>query len=210
MQNKQLIIFDMDGTLIDSGNVISNTINFVRTNLGLDLIQKDELLKNLNNPDINSAKYFYGTNEFTPEQTKLFQDYYDKHCISDIALYDGILEMLDELNGKFSMTIATNASVEFANKMIEHLSIHHYFDFVIGANCVENPKPHPDMLYKTLRTLNYDVKSSLLIGDSLKDKKAAQEASMDNILVNWGFSDHSNEDSVSCTDSLTKIILDTK
>ena len=72
MQKKELIIFDMDGTLIDSGNVISNTINFVRTNLGLPLMPKEDLLKNINNPDINSAKFFYGTQAFTPEQTKLF------------------------------------------------------------------------------------------------------------------------------------------
>lgn len=210
MQNKELIIFDMDGTLIDSGNVISNTINFVRTNLGLSLISKDELLKNLNNPDINSAKFFYGTQEFTQEQTKLFQEYYDKHCISDIVLYDGILEMLDEIHGKFSITIATNASIEFALKMIEHLNIHHYFDYTIGANCVENPKPHPDMLLKTLKTLNYDPKNTILIGDSLKDQKAAQAASIDDILVNWGFTQHSEKNSVNCTKKLTDIILNSK
>lgn len=210
MKNKQLIIFDMDGTLIDSGNVISNTINFVRTNLGLDLMPKDELLRNLNNPDINSSKFFYGTKEFTPEQTKLFQEYYDKHCISDIILYDGILEMLDTLQDKFTLTIATNASVEFANKMCEHLSIHNYFDYVIGANCVQNPKPHPDMLLKTLKTLNYEAKHSILVGDSLKDQKAANAALMDNILVNWGFTNHCETKAISCTYKLTQILLKTK
>lgn len=207
MEKKELIIFDMDGTLIDSGNVISNTINFVRTNLGLPLMPKEDLLKNINNPDINSAKFFYGTQAFTDEQTKLFQEYYDKHCISDIILYDGILEMLDTLEGKFTLTIATNASVEFANKMCEHLNIHSYFDFVIGANCVEKPKPHPDMLFKTLRTLNYESKHSILVGDSLKDQRAADAASMDNILVNWGFTQHCRTKSISCTKQLTERLL---
>ncbi len=207
MEKKELIIFDMDGTLIDSGNVISNTINFVRSNLGLALIPKSELLKNINNPDINAAKFFYGTREFTDEQTKLFQEYYNKHCISDIILYDGVLDMLDQLQGKFTLSIATNASVEFANKMIEHLSIHSYFDYVIGANCVEKPKPHPDMLIKTLKTLSYEKKQSVLVGDSLKDQRAAQAASMDSILVNWGFTRHCETKSISDTKILTEELL---
>ena len=55
MNKKKLIIFDMDGTLIDSGNVITNTINFVRNNIGLDSIPKKEMLTQLNNPDINAS-----------------------------------------------------------------------------------------------------------------------------------------------------------
>ena len=207
MEKKELIIFDMDGTLIDSGNVISNTINFVRTNLGLPLIPKSELLKNINNPDINAAKFFYGTREFTDEQTKLFQEYYNKHCISDIILYDGVLEMLDQLQGRFTLSIATNASSEFANKMIEHLSIHSYFDYVIGADSVENPKPHPDMLIKTLKTLSFENNQSILIGDSLKDERAAQAASIESILVNWGFTEHCQTKSVSDTKILTEKLL---
>ena len=78
-----LIIFDMDGTLINSGDVITNTINFVRKNLNLPEIPKDIMLKNLNNPDINSAEFFYGTSEFTPEQTELFGEYYDENCTKE-------------------------------------------------------------------------------------------------------------------------------
>lgn len=192
MNKKQLIIFDMDGTLIDSGNVITNTINFVRANLGLDIIPKEELLSNLNNPDINSAKYFYGTQEFTTEQTELFTQYYDKHCISDIVLYDGIIDLLDELSMYFTLTVATNASKDFAIKMIKHLDIEHYFDLVVGASCVQNPKPHPDMLHKTLKTFSLESHDALLVGDSQKDFRAAEAANIDSILVNWGFSNHSN------------------
>lgn len=193
MEKKELIIFDMDGTLINSGNAISNTINYVRTNLGLNAMTKEELLTNINNPDINSAEFFYGTQVFTEEQTKLFGEYYDEHCISDIILYDGILEMLDNINEHFTLSIATNASVEFANKMLEYLNIDHYFDMVIGANCVTQPKPHPEMLLNTLDKLSYKANNTILIGDSLKDKRAALDADMDCILVNWGFTTHSKE-----------------
>jgi len=196
MGKKELIIFDMDGTLINSGNVIANTINYVRGHLGLIPIEKNIMLAQLNNPDINSAEYFYGTKEFTDEQTVLFTEYYDEHCISDIKLYDGILDMLDNLSNHFRLSIATNASRDFATKMISHLNIDNYFDLIVGATCVKNPKPHPDMVLKTLNDLNIHNSKAILIGDSHKDKRAADAAFVDNILVNWGFTDHNINHSI--------------
>ena len=207
MQKKELIIFDMDGTLINSGNVITNTINFVRTNIGLDAMPKDELLFNLNNPDINSSEFFYGTSAFTDEQTELFSNYYNENCVSDIILYDGIKDMLENVSEHFILTIATNASVEFANKMIKHLDIDKCFDFVIGANCVPKPKPHPDMLIETINKFRINKKNTVLIGDSHKDTRAACAASIDSILVNWGFTIHNDKSAISNANELTNKLL---
>jgi len=190
LSNKKLIIFDMDGTLIDSGDAISNTINFVRTNIGLEPMPKEQLLQNINNPDINSAKYFYGTSEFTPEQTELFGKYYDEHCVSDIQIYDGIKQLVSELSNKYTLCVATNASKEFAVKMLESVEILEYFKIVIGSMCVKKPKPAPDMLLSICKQLNIKPQDAVLIGDSLKDKQAASSCNMECILVNWGFSNH--------------------
>jgi phosphoglycolate phosphatase len=197
----------MDGTLIDSGNVISNTINFVRTNIGLCSMPKNELLSNLNNPEINSSEFFYGTDAFTAIQTELFGKYYDEHCISDIVLYDGIENMLKNISEYFILTIATNASVEFAKKMIKYLNIDNYFDFIIGSNCVQNPKPHPDMLLKTIDKFRIDKTNTILVGDSHKDTRAANAAGIDNILVNWGFTTHYNNIAIDNTTELTNRLL---
>jgi len=204
---KKLIIFDMDGTLINSGDVIANTINFVRENIGLPLMEKDVLLSQLNNPDINAADYFYGTSEFTDEQTKLFGEYYDKNCITDIALYDGIEDMLKQISKYFTLAIATNASVEFATKMVEHLNIDHYFNMIVGSNSVKNPKPHPDMLIKIMDELQFLSDDSILIGDSLKDKNAALKANIDCILVEWGFTTFKNEKPITNTKTLVSEVL---
>jgi len=199
---KELIIFDMDGTLINSGNVITNTINFVRVNLGLQKLEPKLMLETLNNPDINSAEYFYGTKEFTAYQTELFTKYYDENCTKDIELYDGIYNLLELLSKNYKLSVATNASREFAIQMLEALDINKFFDFVIGANMVEYPKPKPDMLIKTLESLNIEAKNSILIGDSRKDTMSADAINMDNILVNWGFSNHS--DAINNIDELEK------
>jgi phosphoglycolate phosphatase len=192
--DKSLVIFDMDGTLINSGDVITNTINFVRSHLGLDNLSKNIMLENLNNPDINSALFFYGTNDFTDEQTRLFSAYYDKHCHKDITLYDGIYQLLNDLKqNNYKLSVATNASANFAIKMLKALDIYKFFDFIIGADMVEKPKPESDMLIKTLEYLNVDVKDSILVGDSLKDTRSASNIGMQSILVNWGFSKYENK-----------------
>lgn len=181
----------MDGTLIDSGDVITNTINYVRKNLNLEKISKEILLKNLNNPDIKSSEYFYGTSEFTDDQTKLFGDYYSENCTKDISLYDGIFDLLETLNEKgYIMSVATNASVDFANKMLKSLDILKFFSYVIGADMVKIPKPAPDMIVKTLEVLNMEAKNSCLVGDSKKDLMAAEAINMNYFIVNWGFTNH--------------------
>ena len=184
----------MDGTLINSGNVITNTINYVRSNLNLEKIPKEIMLKQLNNPDINAAEFFYGTSEFTPSQTELFTQYYDENCVKDISLYDGIYDLLTFLKEKnYILSVATNASSSFAIKMIKALDIYKFFSYIIGADMVEYPKPKADMLIKTLEELNISVSDSLLIGDSLKDTRAAKSINMEVILVNWGFTKYENE-----------------
>jgi len=186
----KLIIFDMDGTLIDSGNVIANTINFVRINLGLEVIAKAEMLKAMNDPNINSSEYFYGTPHFTEQQTKLFTEYYDEHCISDIILYDGIKELLEELKDDYKLSIATNANTIYAHKMLEFLGIKEHFSLIVGADMVEYPKPKGDMLSLICTTLGTKKECSILVGDSKKDLYAANDFGIDCILVNWGFSDY--------------------
>ena len=177
----------MDGTLINSGDVITNTINFVRQNIGLENIPKDIMLKQLNNPDINSSEFFYGTSEFTSEQTELFTKYYDENCTKDIKLYDGIYDLLDKLSKKYILSVATNASSRFAKQMLKSLDIYKYFKYVIGHDMVQKPKPSAQMILKTLDKLDIKQQNAILIGDSKKDKLAAKNANIKFIFVNWGF-----------------------
>jgi len=117
---------------------------------------------------------------------------------------------LEEINEHFILSIATNASVEFAKKMIEYLNIDHYFDYIIGANEVTTPKPHPEMLLNTIETLDIEIKHSILIGDSNKDKNAAVACEMDYFLVNWGFTKHEEDSVISNTIELNRKLLSLK
>jgi len=186
----KLIMFDMDGTLINSGSMIANTINYVRGNLGFELLEKSIILEKVNDPNISSSEFFYGTKHFTEEQGKLFETYYYEHCLTDLEIYDGIKELLEDLKSDYIFTVATNANSEFANRMLNHLELGNYFKTIVGYNDVLKPKPHPEMLYKILEEINTTKEKSLLVGDSHKDIQAANSAGVDSILVNWGFSNH--------------------
>lgn len=188
-----VIMFDMDGTLINSGTMIANTVNYVRENIGLTILEKKHILEKLNDPNINSAEFFYGTTHFTQEQTHLFESYYTQNCLLDLEIYDGIEQLLQDLKGEFKLAVATNASSIFAKKMLTHLELIHHFEVVYGYDSVTKPKPHPEMVHKIIHTLETTKEKSLLIGDSHKDTQAAFNAGVDSLLVNWGFSNHEKD-----------------
>lgn len=185
-----LIMFDMDGTLVDSSKAITNTINYVRENLGFQRLEKNYILEKVNDPSINSAEFFYGTEEFTDEQTHLFEEYYNKNCLYDLEVYNGITKLIEDLKDDFTLAVATNANSDFAKKMLDHVGIEKHFSTILGYDSVVNPKPHPEMVQKILNKHNIQKENAQLIGDSHKDIMAATSAGVDSVLVNWGFSDH--------------------
>jgi len=203
----QLIMFDMDGTLIDSSIAITNTINYVRENLGFERLEKNYILEKVNDPKINAAEFFYGTKEFTDQQTVLFEEYYNKNCLLDLEVYDGISKLVDDLKNDFTLAVATNANSDFARKMLDHVGLEKNFSSIYGYDSVVNPKPHPEMVYKILERHNIKKENAQLIGDSHKDIIAATKAGVDSVLVNWGFSDH-DKDAIETIEELEKRIFD--
>ena len=201
-----LIMFDMDGTLVDSSKSITNTINHVRENLGFERLEKNYILENVNDPSINSAEFFYGTQEFTQEQTILFEEYYNKHCLLDLEVYDGITQLIEDLKDDFTLAVATNANSDFARKMLDHVGIEKHFSSILGYDSVINPKPHPEMVHKILNKHNILKENAQLIGDSHKDILAAKSAGVDSVLVNWGFSNH-DEDAIETIKELEEKIF---
>ena len=203
----RLIMFDMDGTLIDSGFAITNTINYVRENLGFEKLEKDYILEKVNDPSIISSEFFYGTKEFTPQQTKLFEEYYNKHCLSDLLVYDGITKLVEDLGKDFTLVVATNANSQYAHKMLNHVGLGHHFKTILGYDSVSKPKPHPEMVHKLLDIHKVSNINAQLIGDSHKDIMAATKAGVDSVLVNWGFSNH-EKDAIETVAELEKKIMD--
>lgn len=181
---KKLIIFDMDGTLVDSSDVIVNGINHIRKYLELKPMSKETILTNINDPKIDGSKFFYNDTYFDDEMTKIFNVYYEENCIKDLKLFAYTKELLQKLSKKHDLVIATNTPSNLANKMLEHLNIKHYFKLVVGSDTVKKSKPEPDILLYVMQELEVTKEETLFIGDSQKDLLTAKNAQVDFLLIN--------------------------
>lgn len=204
---KKLIIFDMDGTLVDSSITIANAINSVRKNLSLEPMDEKQILEKVNDPHLNPALYFYEAKAFTPEHEEWFSSYYTKHHEEELRLYEKTESLLIELKDQgFKLAVATNAYRVSTLQSLSHLKVLHYFDAVVCYDDVAHGKPQPDMLERLLNDLKISIESSLFIGDSNRDKLAAEAIDMDYLMVNWGFSDH--DDAIHTVEELKAHILE--
>lgn len=204
---KELIIFDMDGTLVDSSLTIANAINSVRKNLSLEPMDEKQILDKVNDPHLNPALYFYEAKAFTPEHEEWFSSYYTQHHEEELRLYDGVENLLMKLKEKgYKLAVATNAYRVSTLQSLSHLNILHHFDAVACYDDVAHGKPKPDMLEKLLEELNISVQETLFIGDGNRDKLAAEAISMDYLMVNWGFSNH--DDAIHSIEKLHERILE--
>ncbi len=205
--SKKLVIFDMDGTLVDSSLTIVNAINYVRSKLSLTPLTKEIILTKVNDPELNPALFFYETEEFTPQQEKWFSDYYTNNHEKELQLYDGIEELLKELKKRgYLLAVATNSYRSSTLESLSHLNILEYFSSIACYDDVGRGKPAPDMLEKNLKDTNVKAKDAIFVGDSERDIMAANKLNIDYIMINWGFSEY--EDAIHSIDKLKEKILE--
>jgi len=187
MSQQACIIFDMDGTLIDSSFAMTCSVNHVREHLGLSPMVKEDLEYYINQPDQDLPKIFYNTQEYDPTHRSLFREHYLKSSSEHICLYPDVKEMLHFMSTRAKLCVATNASDYFARHMLEHLQIIDFFDGVVGANNVPSPKPNPMMLELLMENTSSLKERAIMVGDSIKDEQAAENADIPFIFANWGY-----------------------
>lgn len=203
---KKLIIFDMDGTLVNSSLTIANAINYVRTNLGFEPMTQEYILTRVNDHTINPAQIFYHAKAFEPDHERWFSEYYTKNHANELVLYEGIKELLESLKDRgHTLAVATNAYRSSTIESLTHLDVYGLFDTIACYDDVAQGKPHPDMLHKILDELEHSTHDALFIGDGPRDEMASKKAEIDYIMVDWGFTEHT--DAVKSVDDLHKILL---
>ncbi len=210
---KRIVIFDMDGTLIDSATDITLSINYVRKQYyGLDGLSEQFVIDSINATQRNLAHLFYETDHYDEKAKALFEEHYHMQCIQNVRAYNGISEVLRDLHANGCILgVATNAPSPFANRMLSHLNLSDYFTYVIGADNVEFPKPHPQMIEFHLVNHGFvpDQDRAWMVGDNQKDMDAAASANITGIFAAWGFSDNGEGDYLATDPSqLSAIILE--
>ena len=190
---KRLIIFDMDGTMVNSSLTIANAINYVRKNLGFEPMSQKFILTKVNDNTINPAQLFYHAKAFDKDHEKWFSEYYTKNHKKELVLYDGIKEMLIKLKEQgYLLAVATNAYRNSTIESLGYLKVLDIFDSIGCYDDVSEGKPNPAMLYKVIEELSVNIEESIFVGDGPRDEIAAKNCSMDYIMVDWGFTKHTD------------------
>ena len=190
-----LIVFDLDGTLIDSAPDLVEAVNFALTQLekpthsqatiqqwignGADVLVKRALLNNWHvseEPDDFEVAF------------ELFKTYYAQHDWIHSRLYDGVLETLQTLkNDDFNLACITNKTARFTNPLMETAGLAPYFDFIASGDTFVEMKPSPLPLLETAKKFGIAPKNAWMIGDSINDISAGKNAGFKTIAVSYGY-----------------------
>jgi len=181
------VIFDMDGTLVDSSQTLINAINYVRSKLSLPAMDGKKIMDGILNPHSNMPREFYGIDKIEPIHEEWFKEYYSANHDRELKLFDGVEEMLKKLkeNG-IKIALATNAYRDSTMQALSHLKIDKYFNDIVCFDEVENGKPAPDMLHLLLERNSVSNRDALFVGDSSRDSLAAKAADIDYLQVAFG------------------------
>lgn len=179
------VIFDMDGTLIDSASAISAAVNEIRKDLNLSPLSKELIYKIINTPGINWSKELYNIDDANhPNFKEGFEKYFLKHYEQSANLYEGVYEILEFLKNKSCyLAIATNAPQSSLSDILKKHNIIKFFSKILGVSLGINPKPDPMML--NLIKAEAPFSTSIFIGDSLKDKECAKNANVIYFNARW-------------------------
>jgi phosphoglycolate phosphatase len=193
-----LLIFDLDGTLIDSKLDLAQAVNATREHLGMEPLENERVYSYVGNGApvlIRRALGDQATEAQIEEALEFFLAYYRAHPLDFTLLYPGVKESLDRLwaAGK-RMAVLTNKPVRISRAILEGLGVHGYFFQVYGGNSFEFKKPHPVGVEALMREAGVGRDATLMVGDSGVDVETARNAGIQCCGVTYGFQPESLAD----------------
>jgi phosphoglycolate phosphatase len=190
MKHLELYIFDLDGTLLDSGKDIALAANYAFEKLNLETFSEEEII----------SKVGYGAKKLIedlipeyPQEIKdkaleYFKEFYYSNPVIYSRLYEGAeetLKKLKELSKK--VAVVTNKYKALSVEILKRLNVIDYIDLVVGADTTSEKKPHPLPVFYTLEKLKSDKDKSIIIGDSETDVLTGKNAGIKTALVLQGY-----------------------
>jgi phosphoglycolate phosphatase len=172
------VIFDFDGTLIDSYEPITESLNLVRAAFDKSPLPLDQVKEMVGHGLEHLIEKSIGRDK-VEDGVRLFREHYARICESATTILPLVRQTLEELDKRgYIMGIATNKPSYFARDILKALEIDHLFAEVIGPNDVERPKPDPEMLEIMMARLGLGTDEVVYVGDMLLDIETARKAGM--------------------------------
>jgi phosphoglycolate phosphatase len=191
------IFLDLDGTLIDSGYDLANSINYMLEKLDKKQFDIQTIKSWVGNGSVMLVKralsggFDIKDNIEFERGYEIFMKHYEENVCIDTKIYPNVLETLKKLKNNYKLVIITNKPHKFVNPILKTLKMD-FFDFVLGAGILKEKKPHPKPILFCLDKLNLNKDEVIMVGDSKNDIISAKEAGVKSVAVSYGY--NYNED----------------
>ena len=202
MRQKFTVLFDLDGTLIDTAPDLMLAHNHVMKKFGYEEREltdikklagggsKVMLKKSMHEIAEFSGKVKKTDEKIEEEMAKEFIDFYSKNINTKSKLITGVIEFLDWCkNNSISMAVCTNKQEHLSIDLLKKIKIYHFFDYVAGGNTFNYNKPNPKHLTDTLEIIEGNIKKTIMVGDSETDSNAAKAANIPFVLIEGGYTE---------------------
>ena len=194
-----IILFDLDGTLIDSTEAILESFGVAFKSFGDDIPDDESIKSHIGYPlDVMFISLGVAKNR-ADDYVNAYKSHYRKISCAKTVLLPYAKESLELASQYATLGVVTTKTAKYSVELLEHNDIMRYFDVLVGREDVEFPKPHPEPVLKALSKLQIDTKDVWMIGDTCMDIVSAKSANIQGIAVTSGYA--SKELLESCTDS---------
>lgn len=185
-----IVLFDLDGTLTDPGEGITNSVAYALRKYGIEVSDRSELYKFIGPPLKDSFMKYYGFSEDKAEEAiAYYREYFRETGIFENKVYEGVEDMLRVLraDGK-SIILATSKPEEFAIRILEHFGLRKYFTVVAGASMDSSRSKKGDVIaYAISLCESFDKDTAVMVGDREHDIIGAKENGLKSIGVLYGY-----------------------
>ena len=185
------VIFDLDGTLLNTLTDLSASVNYTLERFGFPLRSEREVRSYLGNGirALVEKSLPADKKDMTDECLKVFKDYYDIHKDDNTAPYDGIVDMLRSVKAAGLKTAIVSNKYDAAVQYLKDVTFSGLIDFAVGEGNGIAAKPAPDGVWLALKKLNAVKEESVYVGDSEVDLMTAENSGLKCVAVTWGFRD---------------------
>jgi phosphoglycolate phosphatase len=184
------VLFDLDGTLVDSLEDLTDAVNHVRTSFSLPLLTVSGVCEMVGKGAANLIQQVLpsSSNQERERALQLFIDFNTEHIVDKSFFYPGVVEMLTQLHAAgITMAVISNKHESLSRLILHALGIHDLFDNISGGDTFSEKKPSPLPLLSVMELLGSSPEQSCMVGDSINDIEAGNAAGITTIGCRWGY-----------------------
>jgi len=188
MKESKLIIFDLDGTLVDAYPAINKSFNYAMQKMGYSKQAALAIRRAVGWGDDNLLRPFVRKADLK-SALKIYRQHHKTSLVKYSCLFPRVKKVLIYLKNKgYKLAVASNRPTEFSWILIRHLGLRKYFDYVLCADKLRHIKPHPEILNKIMKKLSLKPYQAIYVGDMVIDAQAGRRAGIKTIIVPTGSS----------------------